>query len=176
MTGAQVQRLRPADERAAFESAYRAHAPAVLGYLTRRTPDHADAADLLAEVFLIAWRRRADLPGDDGLRPWLYVVARNLLTDHHRRGTRRSRLTAALAASVTRAVEHSAEQRALDAGDGELRAALARLDADDRELLTLVAWEELTPTQAAQVLGIRPGAARSRLHRARARLRAELSR
>jgi RNA polymerase sigma factor (sigma-70 family) len=75
-------------------------------------------------------------------------------------------------AAVARAV--SAEQQYLDADAARLRDALGRLGEDDRELLTLIGWEELTPAEAAEVLGIRPGALRSRLHRARARLDAEL--
>lgn len=146
----------------------------MLGYLARRVDQPADAADLLAAVFLVAWRRRSELPGTDGIRPWLFVVARNHLIDHRRGRTRHHRLTAALSQAVGDAVEASAEQRALDAGAGRVRAALARLGEDDRELLTLIGWDELTPAQAAQVLGLRPGTLRARLHRARTRLRVEL--
>lgn len=160
--------------RARFESAYAAHAPAVLGYLARRVEEPADAADLLAEVFLVAWRRRADLPDGGGVRPWLFVVARNQLADHRRSGGRRNRLAGALGLAVGAAVQASAEQQVLDADAARIRRALRRLDEDDRELLTLIGWDELTPAQAAEVLGIRAGALRARLHRARARLRAAL--
>lgn len=68
----------------------------------------------------------------------------------------------------------SAEQEALDADAVRLRSALGQLGDSDREPLTLIGWEGLTPAQAAEVLGIHPGALRARLHRARARLRVAL--
>lgn len=145
-----------------------AHAEALLAYLVRRLDEPADAADVLADVFVVAWRRLADVPvGGDG-RLWLYGVARLMLQNERRRQRRghalAERLRSELAAHppVLRATEHIG---------GEVTGALRRLSPDDRELLMLVGWDGLTPAQAAVVLGTSSGAVRVRLHRARHQLR-----
>lgn len=160
-----------------FEDAYRDCGTAVLGYALRRSSSREDALDVVAETFATAWRRRDDLPMDPvEVRPWLFGIARRCLANAAR-GTRRAdRLGARLAASFDAGAvpdpsalhEHRAENR-------RVRAALDQLAADDRELVTLIAWEGLGPAEAATVLGLTPGAARVRLHRARTRLRAVLS-
>jgi RNA polymerase sigma factor (sigma-70 family) len=147
---------------------------ALLGYLARRCQTPEDAADLLAEVFLVAWRRIDDVrKGDDG-RLWLYGVARRVLANHHRR----ARTETGLAIELGEAVRRLAAERhdeVLDARLPLLASALARLDEKDRELLTLTAWEDLSPTQIASVLGQPVGVVRVRLHRARKRLREGLA-
>lgn len=163
-------------EVARFESAYRDCGRAVLGYALRRAASREDALDAVAETFATAWRRRADMPDHpDEVRPWLFAVARRCLANAARSATRAGRLGSALAAAMPGDAvpdpallhEHRAEHRAvLD--------ALGELPDHDRELVTLVAWEGLTPTQAAAVLDLAPGTARVRLHRARTRLRAAL--
>jgi RNA polymerase sigma-70 factor (ECF subfamily) len=160
-----------------FEDAYRDCGTAVLGYALRRSSSREDALDVVAETFATAWRRRDDLPMDPvEVRPWLFGIARRCLANAAR-GTRRAdRLGARLAASFDAGAvpdpsalhEHRAENR-------RVRAALDQLAAGDRELVTLIAWEGLGPAEAATVLGLTPGAARVRLHRARTRLRAVLS-
>jgi len=134
---------------------------AVTAYARRRGSADADA--LAAEVMTIAWRRLADLPADDA-RPWLYATARNLLFSERRRAAR----TAAVAEP-----EHAAEPELAEL-DPDLARALESLSALDREALLLIAWEELTPSEAASALGINPAAFRVRLLRARRRLRAKL--
>jgi RNA polymerase sigma-70 factor (ECF subfamily) len=151
---------------------YARHGRAVLAFALRRTSDPEDAADAVAETFLVAWRRLAVVPPEPDARLWLFAVARRTLANQRRGRSRRTALAERLALDVAAAFE----PRARD-GEGEaLMAALARLDVEDRELLLLIGWEELTPAQAARVLGITPVAARARLHRARRRLRAELVR
>jgi RNA polymerase sigma-70 factor (ECF subfamily) len=77
--------LRPPDERRRrFEEIYAACHDPVLGYVLRRTGNGHDAADVLAETFLTAWRRLDDVPGGESTRPWLYGVARRVLANHHR--------------------------------------------------------------------------------------------
>ena len=154
---------------ARFREVYAAHGSALLAYLLRRTGNPADAADLVAEVFVVVWRRIDDVPAGDGVRPWLYGVARRLLANHRRGSARRTALTEALAAELERAA--APKPALIDAG---LRAALKRLGERDREILCLTAWEQMTPAEIAQILGMRPATVRVRLHRTRARLAAEL--
>ncbi|WP_240489830.1 RNA polymerase sigma factor [Actinomadura atramentaria] len=151
-----------------FEAAVRRDGPALLGYLTRRTDAPEDAADLLAEVFATAWRRVADLPPGDEARLWLYGIARRTLANHRRGRVRRHRLAARLR-------EHlAARADGGDDPDDRVRDALRALSDRDREVLTLTAWEQMTPAEIAVVLDLDPGTVRARLSRARARLRAAL--
>ena len=75
-----------------FTELYDRYSGHILAYAARRTAGNADAADVLAETFLVAWRRLDDVPTDEAARPWLYGVARRVLANHHRGVTRRSRL------------------------------------------------------------------------------------
>lgn len=147
------------------------------GFAARRLgPSLAD--DVAAETFLIAFdrRRRYDLAHPDA-RPWLYGIASNLIARHHRAEVRRYRALAR--AGVLEQLDGPTEQAAarLDAEAlrTRLAAALAEIHERDREVLLLVAWAQLSCEEAAQALGIRPGTARSRLHRARRKTRALLA-
>ena len=163
---------RSADAEARFSELMGEHGRAVLGYLTRRTDPAFDAADLMAEVFVVAWRRLGDVPGQsDEARAWLLGVARRVLANHHRGATRRTQLADRLRGDLElRSQTHAA----LDGVAGRVGEALERLDIEDRELLTLIAWEDLTSEQAGAVLGLSGAAVRKRLQRIRARLRADL--
>jgi RNA polymerase sigma-70 factor, ECF subfamily len=114
----------------------------------------------------------SDVPVGDEARLWLYGVARRVLANRSRAQRRRSRLAGRLQAEIADRVR--ARQAAPDE-DGEIRSALASLSRADREVLLLSAWEGLQPAEIAAVLDIAPVTARSRLHRARARLRAALT-
>jgi RNA polymerase sigma factor (sigma-70 family) len=146
--------------------------PRVLAYLSRRVDPPGDAADVLAEVLATAWRRVADLPADDEeAAAWLFGIARGTLANYRRGQTRRHALADRLRAHL----EHRLREAAPPADETvAVRDALTRLPADDRELLTLVAWDGLRTDEAAALLGITPAAARQRLVRARRRLRAKL--
>lgn len=151
-----------------FSRLYREQGRAILAYALRRV-DREDAADVVAETFLIAWRRLAEVPADPGARLWLYAVARRVIANLHRSERRRTRLGGRLAESLR------AELATHPVPAGEAAAtlrAMAGLSGEDRELLLLVCWEELAPSEAAKVLDVSSLAARSRLHRARRRLRA----
>ncbi len=156
-----------------LEEAYRSSGTAVLGYALRRATTREDAYDVVAETFATAWRRRADLPAeDDEVRPWLFGIARLCLANAARSGRRAGRLGERLAGALSGVdVPDPAALHEEGALFGTVREALGRLSPEDRELVTLVAWEGLTPAQAAAALGIASGTARVRLHRARARLR-----
>jgi RNA polymerase sigma factor (sigma-70 family) len=151
-----------------FSRLYREQGRAILAYALRRVEAPEDAADVVAETFLIAWRRLGEVPVGAGARLWLYAVARGVIANLHRTERRRTRLGQRLAESLrTELATHPAP-----AGDAaEALRAMAGLGGEDRELLLLVSWDGLSPSEAAKVLGTSSLAARSRLHRARRRLR-----
>jgi RNA polymerase sigma-70 factor (ECF subfamily) len=153
------------------------HSRQVFGYALRQLagPDGVDVAtaqDVVAEVFLIAWRRIDAIP-DHGL-PWLLVTARHVLANTQRATTRRWRLAHALA-GVDRLTAPSpgAEETAL--ARAEMLAALEQLSTAEREAVLLVAWDGLSSSDAAMVAGCSPHAFEVRLSRARARLNRILS-
>ena len=145
----------------------RTHA-ALLAYAVRRVAEPRDAADVIAETFLIAWRRLDQVPGGESERPWLFGVARKVLSNHNRGARRRDAMVGRLRADL-------AEVTPPPTDPSGLGQALSRLNADDRELLLLLAWDGLSQEQAAFALGISHSALRVRLHRARNRLRTLLA-
>lgn len=151
------------NERAEFEALFLQTRVPLLAYLRRRAFSE-DAADLLAEVYLVAWRRRTELPAGEERRLWLYGVARTLLAAHHRLSS--SRVDAEVAGNVHTSDEENGDDRRGEA----VRRALESLNDVDRELVTLTMWERLSTADAGRVVGITAGTARVRLHRARARL------
>jgi RNA polymerase sigma-70 factor, ECF subfamily len=155
-------------DRAAFESVFRAHVGAVHAYALRRS-DAATADEVVADTFLVCWRRFDRVP-EDAL-PWLYAVARRCLANRLRAGRRTQvRSTPPPSASGDQTVD-TYEQRARAR---EVLAALAELPPKEREALQLCAWEGLAPAEAARVVGCTATAFRVRLHRARRRLAATL--
>lgn len=147
----------------AFERMFRAHYDAVLAYALRRTtPD--DARDVVADTFLVAWRRLDDAP-PGAERAWLYAIARRTLANQRRATRRRHALTDRLHPSTFEHVET----------DTRLAEALALLTEQDREALLLIAWEGLSCDDAAHVVGCRAATFRMRLHRARRRLSEHLN-
>ncbi len=155
---------------ARFDALFTEHQRPVLAYAMRRTRTLADAEDVAAETFTIAWRKCDAIPTEEPL-PWLYAVARRVLANHRRGNGRRERLAALL-----RVEDVATPLRAGDDHDGPAFVALATLSPADQELLRLVAWEELGNQQIAEVLGITPNAVAIRLHRARARYADALAR
>jgi RNA polymerase sigma-70 factor (ECF subfamily) len=145
----------------------------VLAYALRRSVDAQDAADVVAEAFLVAWRRLDDVPLHGEARLWLYGVARRVLANQQRSERRRERLAERLSRELPAALDSAPLP---PPETGAIRAALAELEPEDQEILRLSGWEELSPRQIAVVLGISQVAGRSRLHRARHRLRAALQR
>jgi RNA polymerase sigma factor (sigma-70 family) len=163
----------PDEQRRRFEDVYVAHCGPVLGYVLRRTDCSDDAADVLAETFLIAWRRLDDVPRGEAARLWLYGVARRVLANQRRGERRRSALAERLRADL--AVRYLAPPP--PAGElAEIARAFRRLPGPDQELIALVGWEGLDARQVGAALGCSPNAARIRLHRARRRFAAELAR
>ena len=157
-----------------FEHLYAEHWREVLSYALRRTGSPSDAADVASEVFLVVWRRRDEVPSRDDFRPWLYGVARNVLLNHRRGKRRRERLGALLLSAVGEQHPDTADVVVDRDQHQVLIDAVRGLPEPDRELVTLVSWEGLSPAEAAVALQMNPVTARVRLHRARKRLRASL--
>ena len=153
----------PSDRRQLFEAMFRRCEEPVLSYALRRAPAEI-ARDAVADAFVAAWRRFDELPQDP--LPWLIGATRKTLANQRRATARQARLAERLTG------EHPDDVFAPDARADEpvVWRALRGLSAADRETLALVAWDGLTPTQAARSLDCAPVAFRVRLHRARQRL------
>lgn len=152
-----------------FTAVYRRHCAQVERYVMRRV--HADAvADVVAEVFLTAWRRADDIPRADAL-PWLYGVARRVLANDRRARRRRADLVDLLAGQPERQTGCATDEVVART---DLARAMRGLSESDQEVLRLVLWEELTVSEAAVALECTAVAARVRMHRARRRLRRRL--
>jgi RNA polymerase sigma-70 factor, ECF subfamily len=160
-----------------FAAIFDRHAPHIQRYLVRRLGSQA-ADDVLAETFLVAFGKRAtyDTARPDA-RPWLYGIATNLVAQYHRERGRELRLRAAAPAEPEEHchADRVAAQVTAEAARALLGDALADLAAGDRDVLLLVAWENLTYDEVAEALSIPTGTVRSRLNRARRRLRATLT-
>ena len=142
-----------------FEQIYEEHREAVRVFVRRRAPDSI-LEDVVSETFLVCWRKLDRVP-DEPL-PWLYAVARKTLANQRRRLAREQRVGAVDPAAAVAEPE--------PVGDSILAAAFAALSERDREVLRLIAWEGLSLSQAAVVLGCSALACRVRYHRAKTRL------
>jgi RNA polymerase sigma factor (sigma-70 family) len=156
-----------------FERLYVETRVGILGYVLRRASSPSDASDVLAETYLIAWRKIDDIPSDEKARLWLYGVARHVLSNHHRHERVEQNLGATLRADLSREAAEFRTQQEAPFGEA-IAASLDALGPDDREIMELSAWEGLTPTEIAEVIGVKPGAVRVRLHRLRGVLRSDL--
>ncbi len=154
----------PVQAGAVLEATVRELMPDLLAYFRRRLVDSDDAADAVSETLVVVWRRRSALPADaEGIRRYAFGVAHNVLRATERGRLRRHGLTERLKTELASLPPANV--------DPDLRAALGELSPHDRELILLVAWDGFGVIDAARVLGIRAGAARTRYSRARARLR-----
>lgn len=161
-----------------LEAFYREHNAAVKAFFARRVDDPHQVADLTADTFLAAMTGASGYRPDKG-RPaaWLMGIARNTLAEAVRRQARRLRAESRIqgrrlldedsAARIEERIAAEAHTRALYAG-------LAQLTGRDRALMELVAVDGIPVTEAAAQLGMKPGTARVRLHRSRARLQQHL--
>jgi RNA polymerase sigma-70 factor, ECF subfamily len=156
-----------------FAVVFDRHAPHIHRYLARRV-GHQVADDLVAETFLAAFgkRHKYDLSYPEA-RPWLYGIATNLVGQHHRDEVRQYRIRRA--ATGDPEMPGHATRVAADVTAQAIRKLLARalseLSAADRDVLVLIAWEQLTYDEAARAIGVPVGTIRSRLNRARTKLR-----
>lgn len=160
--------MGPSDE-AKFLDLYDRYHGNVHAYCARRSA--SDVQDLVAEVFLVAWRRLDQVPaGRDGLL-WLYGVAFRIVNRQWRSSRRRGRAMGRLRRLAEIDVVASADAVVVQGFEYQLvREAASRLRTIDQEILRLTVWEELSHKEAADVLGIDVDAAKQRAHRARRRL------
>jgi len=155
-------------DRERFEQLFRRHYAPVVRYAVRRIGEDA-AQEIVAETFLIAWRRLESVP--EHALPWLYATARRLIANEVRRRARGARLGEKVASNSDGAVPDHAEEIAERL---RVASALQRLSERDREVLRLAEWERLDCADSARVLGCSVAAVKVRLHRARHRLAAAL--
>jgi RNA polymerase sigma-70 factor (ECF subfamily) len=162
----------------AFAELFDECARTVYNHAFRLTADWSAAEDVMSATFMEAWRRRASVEADGGsLRPWLLGIATNVARFQYR-SNRRYR-NAAIAAAAANAAEEQVEDHAEETVgrlDDRRRiaatlAALSLLKRPEREVLTLCLWEGMEYAEAARVLGVPVGTVRSRLSRARGKLR-----
>lgn len=142
-----------------FEQIYAEHREAIRAYVRRRAPE-AVVDDVVSETFVVCLRKIDEVPGES--LPWLYAVARNTLANERRK---RAKVPPEDAQGF---VEPE------PVGDGVLAVAFNRLSETDREVLRLVAWEGLSLSDAAAVLGCSGVTCRVRYHRAKSRLASRL--
>ncbi len=152
----------------AFEETYNADVQSVLRYAQRRLPSDDAAWDVVAETFAIAWRRsQSALAGGQAALPWLYGIENNVVKNAQRSERRWRRLLGRSAAEPPEpAVDRVEAVDARLAAQRHLGRVLGQLPEKEREVLRLVAWEDLDLRGVALVLGITPGAAKARLFRA----------
>ena len=161
------------DSEDGFAEVFDRYAPSILRYAQRRLDSREAAQDVVSDTFTAAWRHWDRRPAPEVLLPWLYAIAGNAVRDQRRSAQRQRRLTGRL--SALRPVGQAADPGEWVVLGRSISQALAALPEADREVLRLVAWEGQTDARALGLaLGLRPGSARSRVLRARRRLRALL--
>lgn len=159
----------PPFDAAAFGELVDRHHAALYAFVRRRVSEQAWIEDVLADTFLVAWRRRADIP--DPPLPWLYGVCLRTISTHRRAGRRRARLWGRLSSQPQGSARDPAD---VHATRSQINRAFAQLSEGERETLRLIAWDGLSTEDAARVLDVSPGAFRVRLHRARRALEKHL--
>jgi RNA polymerase sigma factor (sigma-70 family) len=165
-------------DREAFGRIFDRHARTVYNHLFRRTADWSEAEDLTSTVFMHAWRRRSETVLDrDSALPWLLGIADGLVSNTRRRLRRAQALLRRLVSHDESVGDHADRVAGLVDDErrmSEIHRALARLPRHEREVVELCVWSGLDQQAAAAVLGIAVGTVKSRLHRARRRLEADL--
>ena len=148
-----------------FEALYRAHAREVYAYCLRRS-NIDEAKDAMSEVFVVAWRRREELPDGDDVLPWLYGVSRKVLANRSRSYRRRQRLASKVAGQQETSVPGPESQIVRNEEHAELLKALAKLSETDQEILRLVEWDGLSREQVAEMQFVSRAAIDKRIRRA----------
>lgn len=157
----------------AFAMVYRKYSALIFRYCFRRTASVAEAEDLTSIVFLEMWRKRSkvSLHMDGTLLPWLYATALNSVRKGHRAQRRHSGALATLPAPADDPLDRVTARLDAERAMARVLERLATLPTADQEVLQLCAWEGLDMRTAAHVLGIPVGTVKSRLSRARNRLK-----
>ena len=159
--------VSPGGREGRFGRIYESYYGHITAYARRRV-GHDDVEDVVAETFLVAWRRLDAVPSGEVALAWLYGVARRVVSQRRRASRRRDRLTTRLRGlrqdeeDVTVNLERLPEQELV-------RSVLAMLGEGDQEVLRLAQWEGLTGSELSVALGCSANAAAIRLHRAHRR-------
>ncbi len=159
------------EARRRFDQIFERHHQDVIRYCVRRL-GASDGPDAAAEVFVVAWRRLDQIPDGESAKAWLLGVAYRIVSNEYRGRARRGRLVGRL--SHMRGDDSS--QVEVVGSIGGVVTVLESLRPLDQEVLRMVAWDELSRSEIAEILGISENAVDQRLFRARARLRDRLSR
>lgn len=158
----------------AFGVIFERHFGAIHGYLRRRL-DRQLADELASQTFLVAFDRRAHFdPRRSESRPWLFGIATNLARNHRRREIRELRAIAELTPDPVLGIDGVESRVDAERMRGLLAQALADLPSEEADVLLLLVWAELDQSEIADALAIPLGTVKSRLSRARGRLRAGL--
>lgn len=169
-----LHRLVPVNAEERFRAIYADAYPDVLRFVSRRV-DLSHAEDVVAEVFLVVWRRFTEVPqGRSPARAWIFGVARGVMLNTRRGGRRRQALEVRLADPTIVSPLVGTMDIDVVSRRADLANAWPRLSAGDQEALALAYWDDLTSSEAATVLDISPVAFRLRLSRARRHLRRHL--
>ncbi len=155
----------PATAAGTFEDLFRAYHSVILTAAFNRLNDLGDAENVTAEVFTVAWRHRSEHESSFTL-PWLYATLRNVVGNEYRRRSRSTRRHERLTAETAVSAPHGFDEEAV-----MLRQVVSNLRPDDRELIWMAYWEELTREEMAEIVGCSLPAVKVRLLRARERLR-----
>ncbi len=156
-------------DEAVFRELYEQHHRAVLAYLMRRL-GRDEAFDAAEDVFLVAWRRLDDIPSRGGQLPWLYGVARRIVSNHQRSTFRRTRLSRKVAANPSTPPRGPEDEAIVHAETEAMLEVLATLGDKDQEVLRLTYWEELPHADIGKVLGCSTETVHVRRYRAEKRL------
>ena len=164
-----LQRIVARDQDA-LQALYEKHAAGLLHYLTNRLGDSRLAEEVLQDTMLAVWQNAGGFRGECRVRTWLITIARyRAINAYHRQVLPSNRYVPFLSD------DPPADHQQVPVQYSDLNAALQALPEAQRETLELVFYHGLPQDEAARVLGIAPGTVKSRLHRARASLRAQMS-
>ena len=155
------------DRSARFEAFYGAHHQSIAAYVRRRVIEH-EVEDVIAQVFLIAWRRFAVIPPPPEDRLWLFGVARRVVADHRRSTMRRRRLSERLAEEARVPVRPIGT---FESTQWRVDRAMKALRPGERDVLRLVLWEGASHAETAALFGCTANAAELRYRRARSHFR-----
>jgi RNA polymerase sigma-70 factor (ECF subfamily) len=154
--------------------------PRLLSYFARRVDPTEEAADLLSQTMIVAWRRQDAIPREETeARMWLFGVARKTLSTYRRGALRRSALSDRLRDELSTGTSNTwmggtSKSDEADYRVEALREAMESLKTEDRDIIALVHWDGFTLAESARLLHQGPGTTRSRYHRARQRLKSLL--
>ncbi|MCZ7662624.1 MAG: RNA polymerase sigma factor [Thermoleophilia bacterium] len=161
--------LPATDRERRFAEVYAAQRARVFAYALRRVHTLEEAEDVVADTFLVAWRRLEAMPGTGALT-WLLGVARRVIADRQRAEARRDALAQKVQEDAPMQIGTEDQEQPVSTEAELALCGLARLSENDREVLLLVAWDDLSHRQAAAVLGCNMATFTVRFHRARKRL------